>query len=158
MIPNGSRSALLSFTIANVVASAVTALPVGGILWFELVYLWFGLTGNEPPFLVNLAAFTAAFGTAFLWPLYRARLLAEVLRRACGLGIIVSLLLPAVSIAVLLIWENSVRPDLGMGGLMLYNMPFVSVAAAIILVAFFALGHWLCTRAIAKHNSLVTAL
>jgi hypothetical protein len=146
MMTNGSSPAQLSFAIANVVASAVSALPVGGILWFELVYLWFGLTGNEPPFLVNMAAFTAAFGTAFLSPLYRARLLAEVLLRACRLGIIVSLLLPAVSIAVLLIWENSVRPDLGMGGLMLYNMPFVSVAVAIVLVAFFSLAHWLSTR------------
>jgi cation transport ATPase len=127
------------------IASAVLAVPIGAILWFELVYLWFGLTGKEPAAVINMTAFTVAFGIAFGWPLYRTRLLPELLRRGCRLGIMVSVLLPVVSIVVLLVWENSVRPDLGMGGLMLYNMPFVSLAAAIVLVALFSLGHWLAT-------------
>jgi len=136
--------------LVNGISAVLLALPVGAILWFELVYLWFGMTGKEPTSLINAATFTVAFGIAFGWPLYRTQLLAELLCRGCRLGIIVSLLLPLVSIAVLLVWENSVRPDLGMGGLMLYNMPFVSLAAAIIFVALFSLGHLLATRQIRR--------
>lgn len=132
--------------------AALLAIPVGSILWFELVYLWFGLAGKEPSPLVNIASFAIAFGIAFGWPLYRTHLPAEVLRKSCRLGIIVSLSLPPISVAVLLVWENSVRPDLGMGGLMLYNMPFVALAAAIILIVLFSLGHRLAARRIRRRQ------
>lgn len=139
-------SSPLKHRLVNILVSALVAAPVGAVLWFELTYLWFGLTGENPASAVNKAALIVAFATAFGWPLHRAPIPAEILRRGCRLGIVVSLLLPVVSVAVLVIWENSVRPDLGMGGLMLYNLPFVSLVVTVLFVILFSLVHRLSRR------------
>jgi hypothetical protein len=123
------------------------ALPIGAIGWFELVYLFFGLTGEDPPRSYNMTAAVAAFGVALAWPLLGTVRPAEVVRRSCRLGGIASVLLPIVTIAVLLLWESSTgRRDLGMGGLMLYSMPIVAFGVALVLALIF----WLCDRSAAK--------
>ena len=123
------------------------ALPVGAIGWFELVYLFFGVTGEDPPRSYNTVAAVAAFGVALAWPLLGTVRPAEVVRRSCRLGGIATVLLPIVTIAVLLLWESSTgRRDLGMGGLMLYSMPIVAFGVALVL----ALVFWLCDRSAAK--------
>lgn len=123
------------------VTAVVLAAPVGAVAWFELVYLWFGLTGEDPPAAISSAMAIFAFGAAFGWPLYGAGCSAEVVRRGCHLGLLVALLLPLVAIAVLLLWQNaSGRPDLGMGGLILYNLPFIALGVAAVLAIVFGLG------------------
>jgi hypothetical protein len=123
------------------------ALPVGATGWFELVYLFFGVTGEDPPRSYNVVAAVAAFGVALTWPLLGTVRAAEVVRRSCRLGGIATVLLPMVSIAVLLLWESSTgRRDLGMGGLMLYSMPIVAFGVALVL----ALVFWLCDQSAAK--------
>jgi hypothetical protein len=123
------------------------ALPVGAIGWFELVYLFFGVTGEDPPRSYSMVAAVAAFGGALAWPLLGAARPAEVVRRSCRLGGIATVLLPIVTIAVLLLWESSTgRRDLGMGGLMLYSMPIVAFGTALVL----ALAFWFCDRSAAK--------
>lgn len=123
------------------VAAAGLAVPVGAIAWFELVYLFFGLTGDDPPAAFSFVTAVVAFGLAFGWPLYRSHRPAEVVWRGCRLGLVVALLLPLVSIAVLFLWQNaSGRRDLGMGGLMLYSLPFVALGMAAVLAIAFGLG------------------
>ncbi len=123
------------------------ALPVGATGWFELAYLYFGVTGEDPPRSYNVVAAVAAFGVALVWPLFGTVRPAEVVRRSCRLGGVVAVLLPIVSIAVLFLWESSAgRRDLGMGGLMLYSMPIVAFGFALVL----ALALWLCDRFAAK--------
>ena len=123
------------------------ALPVGAIGWFELVYLYFGITGQDPPPSYNVTAAVAAFGLALAWPLFGTVRPAEVVRKSCRLGGIASVLLPIVTIAVLLLWQSSTgRRDLGMGGLMLYSMPIVAFGVALVLAFVF----WLCDRSAAK--------
>lgn len=124
-------------------AAVGLALPVGAIGWFELAYLFFGITGEDPPQYYNVGAAVAAFGVALVWPLLGTGRPAEVVRRSCRLGGIAAVLLPIVSVAVLLIWESSTgRRDLGMGGLMLYSMPIVAFGVAVLL----ALALWACDR------------
>ena len=123
------------------------AVPVGAVGWFELVYLFFGVTGEDPPRSYNVLAAAAAFGVALAWPLIGTVRPAEVVRRSCRLGGIAAVLLPIVSIAVLLLWTGSPgRRDLGMGGLMLYSMPIVAFGVALVLALIF----WLCDRSAAK--------
>lgn len=132
----------------SLLAASLLAVPVGAIAWFELLYLAFGLTGRDPaPWLV-LATCVLSFSVAFGWPLFRSREPAAlVVRRACRLGLVVSLLLPVVAFAVLFIWESAeARPDLGMGGLMLYSLPFVALAVAVVLALLFAVGEKLAAR------------
>jgi hypothetical protein len=137
-----SRPAALRY-----LAAAAFALPVGAIVWFELVYLFFGFTGEDAPRSYNLLAALLAFGVALGWPLFGATQAAEVVRRSCRLGGLAAVLLPLVSIAVLLMWQSSAgRRDLGMGGLMLYSMPVVAFAIALVV----AVVLWLCDRAAAK--------
>ena len=134
-------------TSARYCAALGLALPVGAIGWFELVYLFFGITGEDPPAGYSAMAAVAAFGVALAWPLYGTVRPAEVVRRSCRLGGIASLLLPIVTIAVLLLWQSSTgRRDLGMGGLMLYSMPIVAFGVALALAFVF----WLCDRSAAK--------
>lgn len=130
------------------VAAASLALPVGALGWFELVYLFFGLTGEEPPAAVTAGFGILAFGVAVGWPLYRARGVAEAVLRSCRLGSLLALLLPVVAIAVLLLWQNATgRRDLGMGGLMLFSLPVVALAVAAVLVVAFGLGaRWAAQR------------
>ena len=129
------------------IAALGLALPVGAIGWFELVYLFFGLTGEDPPRSYNVVAGMAAFGVALTWPLLGTVRPAEVVRRSCRVGGIAAVLLPIVSIAVLLMWEGSTgRRDLGMGGLMLYSMPVVAFGVALVM----ALLLWLFDRSAAK--------
>lgn len=123
------------------------ALPVGATGWFELSYLYFGVTGGDPPHSYSVIAAIAAFGVALVWPLLDTVRPAEVVRRGCRLGGVVAMLLPIVSIAVLLLWEGSSgRRDLGMGGLMLYSMPIIAFGFALVL----ALALWLCDRSAVK--------
>lgn len=123
-------------------AAALLAVPVGGILWLELLYLTFGLTGHDAPASLHLVFLVAAFGLAAGWPLRGTRRPAEVVVRSCRLGVVVVLLLPVVAVAVLLLWQNAPgRPDLGMGGLMLYNVPIIAFGLALVLtVAFWIIG------------------
>lgn len=122
-------------------AAVGLALPIGAVGWFELTYLFFGITGEDPPRYYNVVAGVAAFGIALAWPLLGTERPAEVVRRSCRLGGIAAVLLPIVSVAVLLIWESSTgRRDLGMGGLMLYSMPFVAFGVALLLT----LALWAC--------------
>jgi len=128
-------------------AAAGLAVPVGAVAWFEAVYLFFGITGEDPSAPVTYAAAVAAFGFAFGWPLLAAARPAEVVRRGCRLGLLVSLLLPVVAVAVLLLWQNAAgRRDLGMGGLMLYSLPVVALAVAAVLALLFGFGSWLAVR------------
>jgi hypothetical protein len=134
-------------TSLRYIAAVGLALPVGAIGWFELVYLFFGVTGEDPPRSYNVVAAMAAFGVALAWPLLGTVRPAEVVRSSCRVGGIAAVLLPIVSIAVLLMWEGSTgRRDLGMGGLMLYSMPIVAFGVALVL----ALVLWLCDRSAAK--------
>lgn len=134
-------------TLLRYSAAVALALPVGATGWFELTYLFFGITGEDPGRSYNLVAAVAAFGVALAWPLFGTVRAAEVVRRSCRLGGIAAVLLPVVSIAVLLLWESSSgRRDLGMGGLMLYSMPIVAFGVALVL----ALVFWLCDRSAAK--------
>ncbi len=123
-------------------AAVLLAVPVGGILWLELLYLTFGLTGHDAPASLHLVFLVAAFGLAAGWPLRGTRRPAEVVVRSCRLGVVVVLLLPVVAVAVLLLWQNAPgRPDLGMGGLMLYNVPIIAFGMALVLtVAFWIIG------------------
>lgn len=119
-------------------AAALLAVPVGGILWLELLYLTFGLTGHDAPASLHLVFLVAAFGLAAGWPLRGTRRPAEVVVRSCRLGVVVVLLLPVVAVAVLLLWQHAPgRPDLGMGGLMLYNVPIIAFGLALVLSATF---------------------
>ena len=128
-------------------AAAGLALPVGAVGWFELVYVFFGVTGEDPPRSYNVVAAVAAFGFALAWPLRGAERPAEVVRRSCRLGGLAALLLPIVSIAVLLIWQGSAgRRDLGMGGLMLYSMPVVAFGVALVLGLVFVVCDRMATK------------
>jgi len=124
-------------------AAAAFAVPVGGMAWFELIYLFFGITGEDPPWSYNALGAAAAFGVALVWPLFGTTRAAEVVRRSCRLGGVVAVLLPLVALAVLMLWQRaSGRPDLGMGGLMLYSLPVIAFVVALA----FVLVLWLCDR------------
>ncbi|SEN24501.1 hypothetical protein [Nitrosomonas marina] len=141
-------SKLLSYAVAGALA-----LPVGAVMWFETVYLFFGLTGEDPSDSFSFLAATVVFGFAFGWPVFRAYCTARVVQRACQLGLLVSNLLPVVAVAVLLLWqEASNRPDFGMGGLMLYALPYVALGLAVILVIGFGLGIHLAGRRLTTSN------
>jgi hypothetical protein len=129
------------------VAAAGLAVPVGALAWFEAAYLCFGLTGEDPPEAFSFLAAVVSFGFAFGWMLFRARRPAHVVRRGCQLGLLISVLLPVVVIAVLLLWQNaSDRPDLGMGGLMFYTLPYIALGVAAVLAIVFGLGIRLAER------------
>lgn len=134
-------------SIPTLLAALATALPVGGLAWLELAYLNFGLTGRDwSPGVAWLAAF-ALTGLATAWALRGAGRPAAAIRRGCNLGVLLAILLPIVAVAVLLLWEDaSDRPDLGMGGMMLYSMPFVAVGLAVVLVLGFGVGARLAAR------------
>lgn len=128
-------------------AAALVGVPIAAIIWFEATYLWFGLSAADPPQTVKWFIAAAAYGIVVAAATYGARRPAEVVLRACRLGIGVSLLLPLVSLAVLLIWVNAPsRPDLGMGGLALYSIPVVAFIASIVLVIAFGIGRRLALR------------
>ena len=127
--------------------AAIVAVPVAAIVWFEAAYLWFGVTAVDPPAPVKWAIAIAAYGMVIAQTTYGARGPAAVILRACRFGIAVSMLLPIVCLAVLLIWVNArIRPDLGMGGLALYSIPVVAFGAAIVLVIAFGAGRWLALK------------
>lgn len=132
---------------AAILAATLLAIPVGTLAWVELLYLVFGLTGRDPLPVVELLTFLASFGVAFGWPLLHGHRAAAVVRRSCRLGLGVSLALPLVAFAVLLIWENADdRPDLGMGGLMLYSLPYVAIGIAVVLAILFSIGEKLAAQ------------
>lgn len=123
--------------------AAALALISGAVAWFELVYFYFGLVGEDPSHVTKLAAGVMAFGFAVGWPLRGAHRPAEVAVRSAHFGTVVAVLLPVVAFAVLFLWENSSgRRDLGMGGLMLYSLPIVALGLSAVLAIFF----WLCRR------------
>jgi hypothetical protein len=128
-------------------AAAMLAVPVGAVAWFEVIYLMFGLTGDDPSVAIKTAVVVLVVGSAFGWPLYRARRAAEVVQRSCRLGIVVAMMLPVVAVAVLVLWQNaSGRRDLGMGGLMLFSLPLVALGISAVLIVFFWLGQRLAAR------------
>ena len=130
-----------------VVAGAILAVPVAAIVWFEVAYLWFGVTAADPSPHMKWFIAAAAYGMAVSYTTYGARATAEVVLRACRLGIAFSIALPIVCLAVLLIWVNArVRPDLGMGGLALYSIPVVAFVVSIVLVIAFGTGRRLALK------------
>lgn len=127
--------------------AALLAIPVGLIIWVEVLYLGFGFTQEDASPALNVTAIALAVVVTLGWPLHRTASAAAAGRRACRLGIAASLLLPVVAVAVLLLWESaSDRPDLGMGGLMLYNMPIIAGVIAFVLVIPFWIGERLFAR------------
>lgn len=144
----GRRDGLLPLALA-----AAVALPVGAILWFELTYLAFGVTGNPGSPLGSMFAAVAAFGLALSWPLLGTGRPADIVRRACRLGIVVALLLPVVAWAVLLIWRNHpARPDPGAGGLLLNTAPMAALIVGAVLAVAFWLGQAAAKRRMASHE------
>lgn len=147
LTPDQRNDLTLSRPPLTYLTAALFAIPIGAVIWFELVYLWFGLTGEHPPPVINIAAFLAAIGLAMGGPLYRAQRPAQVVQRSCRLGLAVSLLLPIVTIAVLVLWQRSTgRPDLGMGGLMLFNLPIIAFVVTLVLAILFSL----CSQSAAR--------
>ena len=133
--------------MAQLLVAATLAVPIAAIGWFEIGYLWFGVTGEDPPGAVNLAAAVIAFAGTLAWTLRGRQSTADVVRAGCQLGIALSITLPVVTISVLLMWVNaSGRRDLGMGGLALYSIPVVAFVAAIILVIAFGIGRRLAQK------------
>ena len=127
--------------------AGVLAMPVAAIAWFELVYLYFGLTGEDPPSAVSIIAFVLPFVMATTWSVVGAYRAAAVVRRSCRLGMLLAILLPVVAFAVLFLWENAPgRRDLGMGGLMLYSLPFVALGVSAVLIPIFWIGALFATR------------
>ena len=133
--------------MARLFTAAVVAIPIAAILWFEIVYLWFGATGGELAASANAVIAALALIACGAWSLSGTERAAQVVHRACRLGIAVAIALPIVAIAVLLIWVNaSGRRDLGMGGLMLYSMPVVAFVMAMVLVVVFGTGRRLAVK------------
>ena len=131
----------------SVLTAGLIAVPIAGIVWFEAAYLWFGVTAVDPSHNMKWFIAAAAYGMVVSYTTYGARASAEVALRACRLGIAVSILLPMVCLAVLLIWVNArMRPDLGMGGLALYSIPIVAFVVAIVLVIAFGTGRRLALK------------
>lgn len=133
--------------MARLFTAVVVAIPIAAILWFEIVYLWFGATGGELSASANGVIVALALMACGAWSLSGAERAAQVVHRACRLGIAVAIALPIVAIAVLLLWVNaSGRRDLGMGGLMLYSLPVVAFVASIVLVVVFGIGRRLAAK------------
>lgn len=131
----------------QLLVAATLAAPIAAIGWFELVYLWFGITGEDPPSGANLVVAVAAFAATLSWSWRGSTRIADVIRNACRLGIALSIALPIVTVAVLLMWENaSGRRDLGMGGLALYSIPVIAFVAAVALVVAFGIGRRLAQK------------
>ena len=134
-------------SLPTILAALAVAVPVGGLAWLELTYLNFGLTGRGWSPGVALLAALALLGLTAVWSLRGATRPAEAVRRGCNLGIVCAMLLPVIAVAVLLLWEDATdRPDLGMGGMMLYSMPFVAAGLAVVLVLGFGIGAKLARR------------
>lgn len=130
-----------------VLTGGILAVPIAAIVWFEAAYLWFGVTAADPSRNMKWFIAAAAYGMVVSFSTYGARAAAEVALRACRLGIAVSILLPIVCLAVLLIWVNArIRPDLGMGGLALYSIPVVAFVVSLVLVIAFGTGRRLALR------------
>lgn len=131
----------------SVLTAGMMAVPIAAILWFEAAYLWFGVAAVDPSPNMKWFIAAAAYGMVVSYTTYGARAPAEVVLRGCQLGIAVSILLPIVCLAVLLIWVNArMRPDLGMGGLALYSIPIVAFVVSIVLVIAFGTGRRLALR------------
>jgi EamA domain-containing membrane protein RarD len=137
--------------MARLATAVLVSIPIAAILWFEIEYLWFGATGDELAGAASAGVVALALAAAVAWALFDAERAAQVVHRACRLGIAVAIALPIVTVAVLLLWENaSGRRDLGMGGLMLYSLPVVAFVAAIVLVVVFGLGRRLAAKRITR--------
>lgn len=133
--------------------AVLLAAPIAALIWFEATYLVFGLTGADPSSGVKWIIAAGAYGCVVAYSRYGTRAIAEVVWRACRLGIACSILLPIVAIAVLLIWVNArARPDLGMGGLALYSIPFVAFVLSVVLVIAFGIGRRLAARRLSSRN------
>lgn len=133
--------------IARFTAAIIVSIPIAAIVWFEVAYLWFGATGGELRGAGNGAIAALALAGSVTWSIYHADGVAHVVHRACRLGIAVAIVLPIIAVAVLLLWANATgRPDLGMGGLMLYSLPVVAFVAAIVLVVVFGIGRRLAAK------------
>lgn len=125
--------------MARIVVALLVSVPVSALLWFQFVYLWYGLTARDVEPFPRLAIALVSLGACVAWSLAKGSEPAHAALRASRLGIAVAMALFPVTIAVLLIWQSaSNRPDLGMGGLMLYSLPVVALIAAVVLIAIFA--------------------
>lgn len=144
-----TRGQLLQYALA-----IVFAIPIGTLLWFELGYLWFGLTGKDVPNPLATVLGIVAYAVPLLVVRVRATRPAIVVRRGCRLGLVVTALLPVVSFGVLMLWESATnRADLGMGGLMLYALPYVSLGVACVLGIVFAYAGQRATLRLSKEAS-----
>ena len=100
-------------------AAVLAAMPVSAVLWFESVYLWFGLSGADLPGSQQAIVALGSWAAVVAWSLRGTARAAGVVLRAARLGIAASIALPVVAVGVLLLWEASEgRRDLGMGGMM----------------------------------------
>jgi hypothetical protein len=135
----------LACTFVEYAVTATLAVPVGAIMWFEILY--FGLTANVPSIALWFLGALVAFAVSFALPLIRSQRPAEILRYACALGLMVSLPLPLLARTTFFLIESALTPQhkmllrgIGEGGLIFSN----------ILVFFFAVGvglalvFWLC--------------
>lgn len=128
----------MSDRAARLLAALLVVAPVGALAWGAVLYLLFGLTGEDAPRPVTWATALGCGGGVWAWVLRGGATPAGVVARGARLGIAVALLLPVVAVAVLLLWQHVPgRRDLGMGGLMLYNVPLVALAMTLILVPIF---------------------
>lgn len=118
--------------------ATLIALPVGILLWGQLLYFIFGMTGEQPSATGEALSGGLALALSYTLCVYRCPNIASVLLRGRVIGVAASLMLPVTAVVVLLIWQQAEdRRDLGMGGLMLYNLPIAGLIAGLLLSAVF---------------------
>jgi hypothetical protein len=137
----------LACTFVKYAVTATLAVPVGAIMWFEILYLYFGIKANAPSRALSVLSALVAFGVSFALPLIRSQWPGEVLRCACVLGLIVSPLLPLVAYTTFFLIESASSPQhnmllrgIGEGGLIFSGILVFSFAVGVGL----ALVFWLC--------------
>jgi predicted Kef-type K+ transport protein len=132
-------------------AALLMTVPVGAILWFELLHLAFGFTGSAASPLGAGFAAVGAFGLVFAWLAVRGGSPAAVVERGCRFGILLAALLPVVAIAALWLWRTTGgRRDVRTGGLMLHDAPLISFVVSLLLIVAFVVGHRLARRRLAR--------
>jgi hypothetical protein len=143
----------LSFNFLKYILTAALAVPIGAIIWFEILYLYFGITAKDPSRTIIFLSALIAFSLSFVLLLIRSQRPVQVLRRACFLGLIVSILLPLVAYKTFVLIESASSPqhknllrDIGEGGMIFSGILFFSFPIGVGLVLVFALGYFLAGR------------
>lgn len=134
-------------------AVLLMTIPVGAILWFELLHLAFGMTSAATSPLGAAFAALAAFGFVFSWLAIRGGSTWVVVQRGCRLGILVSALLPVVAILALFLWRTTGgRRDVRAGGLMLHDAPAIAFVVSLVLIVAFLAGLRMARRRVTMHD------